>query len=426
MTTVAISHGINPIQNLEECINNLSGMKQFLPEDSSVFIKPDLTLPLGPPVTIQPQVLGHIVKLCRNIGAKEVYIGFNPFDGISSKQLLKLLGLDFYLEELGATILTLENESYSSVKIENPIFFKEIFIPEKLIQSDVFISFVAPRTDIFGEFALGLKNYFDLLMDAQKQQLLQSGSLNGLLDFYKKFPPQLTIWDAMDIGEGQGPFNQKAVPYNLILASADLLAGDSIVTKLMGNDPSQVEVMDIADINQLGVVKLEDITIIGEDLANHCKNLKKSIISSQNISDSLDIIEETPCPGCQICLRYILDFLLRFIEKDLKESGGQSIFLGKFMNNLTYTIDKPGILFGNCAISSNLHIEFTNKAQKKKILFRFPGCPPLNLRSLEKFCLDFKESYPSLEIVEEFIRKWTVGRLNKNPSKIQSSSMENL
>ena len=410
MASVAISHGINPIQNTEACISKLGGMPQFIREGSNVFIKPDLTLPLGPPVTVHPQVIGYIVKLCRDLGAKEVYIGFNPFDGISSKQVLKLLGLDFYLEKLGATILALENESYSSVEIEQPFFFKELYIPEKLIQSDVFISIVAPRTDVFGEFALGLKNYFDLLIDVQKQQLLQSGSLNGLLDFYINSPPQLTIWDAMTIGEGQGPFNQKAVPYNLILASADLLAGDNIVTHLMGIDPLQVELMNTANTNQLGTANLKDIAIIGEDLANYCKNLKVPTSSSKNISDSLDIIEGTPCPGCQICLRYTLDFLLRFIEKDLKEFGGISIFLGKFLNNLTYTIENGGILFGNCAISSNLQIKFANKVQKKKTLFKFPGCPPLNLRSLEKFCLDFRENLPSLEIIEEFIRKWTVGR----------------
>jgi len=424
MGCVAISYGLNLIQNIEECISKLGGISQFIPENSIVFIKPDLTLPLGPPVTVQPQALGHIVKLCRDMGAKEIYIGFNPFDGISSKQVLKLLGLNFYLEKLGASILTLEDEPYSSIQIENHIFFKELFVPEKLIRSDVFISIVAPRTDVFGEFALGLKNYFDLLLDTQKQELFKSGSLNGLLDFYKKYPPQLTIWDAMTIGEGQGPFNQKAVPYNLILASADLLAGDSILIKLMGYDPLQVEFMRSANTNQIETNNLEDITIVGENVANHCKNLKKATSSSRNISSSLDLIEERPCLSCQICLRYTLDFLYRFLEKDFKEFGGISIFLGKFLNKLTYTIKNIGILFGDCAISSNLQIQFANP--KKKTLFKFPGCPPLNLRSLEKFCLDFKENLPFLEFIEEFIRRWTLGRVYKQSMRNRSSNMENL
>jgi uncharacterized protein (DUF362 family) len=416
MIQVAISHGINAIENVETCISKLGEINQILRKDFTVFIKPDLNLPLGPPVTIHPQVLGSIVKLCQEKGAKAIYIGFNPFDGISSRQLLKLMGLDYYLEHLGATILTLETEPYSSIEVETPLFFKNLSVPDKLLHSDVFISVVAPRTDVFGEFSLGLKNYFDLLVDSQKQQLLQSGSLTGLLDFYKKFPPHLTIWDAMTIGEGQGPFNLRAVPYNLVLASNNLLAGDNIVTRLMGADPFQVEMLKTAMANHLGPADPKDILVIGENVLDHCKKIEIATRSSTNISKWIEINEGTPCIGCQICLRYFLDFLLRFIEKDLKEFGGFSVFLGKFHNNLTHTIKTAGILFGNCAISSNLHITFANTGLKQNSIFKFPGCPPLNLRSIEQFCLEFKENLPSLEIVEEFIRKWTIGRAYKNAS----------
>jgi uncharacterized protein (DUF362 family) len=414
MTQMAISHGINAIENVEACISKLGEINQILRKDCTVFIKPDLTLPLGPPVTVHPQVLGTVVKLCQEKGAKKIYIGFNPFDGISSRQLLKLMGLDYYLEHLGATTLMLETEPYSSIEVETPLFFKSLSVPDKLRHSDVFISVVAPRTDVFGEFSLGLKNYFDLLLDSHKQQLLQSGSLIGLLDFYKKYPPHLTIWDAMTIGEGQGPFNLRVVPYNLILASRDLLAGDNIVTRLMGADPVQVDVLKTARANHLGPVDPKEILVIGENTENYCKKIELATRSSTKVSKWIEIIEGTPCVGCQICLRYFLDLLLRFIEKDLKEFGGFSVFLGKFQNYLTYNIKTAGILFGNCAIASNLHITFSNTGLKQNSIFKFPGCPPLNLRSIEKFCLEFKETLSSLEIVEEFIRKWTMGRPYKS------------
>lgn len=414
MTRVAISHGNNAVENIEACISKLGEIDQILRKDVTVFIKPDLTLPLGPPVTVHPQVLGSVVKLCQEKGVKEIYIGFNPFDGISSKQLLRLMGLDYYLENLGATILALENEPYSSIEVETPLFFKNLSVPEKLRHSDVFISITAPRTDVFGEFSLGLKNYFDLLQDSQKQQLLQGGSLTGLLDFYKKYPPHLTIWDAMTIGEGQGPFNLRAVPYNLMLASSDLLAGDNVVTRLMGVDPFQVEILKVAMANHLGPLNPKEITVTGENIGDHCKKIEMATRSSTTSSKWIELIEGTPCVGCQICLRYFLDFLLRFIEKDLKEFGGFSVFLGKFQNAFPYNLKKPGILFGNCAISSNLDITFASSGLKQNSIFKFPGCPPLNLRSIEKFCLEFKETLPALEIVEEFIRKWTMGRPYKS------------
>ena len=410
MKTVAISYGTNIKQTTEETLNKLGGIEQFIQEEATIFIKPDMSLPLGHPVTIQPQVLGHLIKQCRQAGAKEIYIGFNPHNGTSSNQVFKLLGLDYYLQKLGGIPLSLESESYSNVTVSDPIIFQSLKIPEKLLHCDVFISLIAPRTDVFGPLALGIKNYLGLLNDEQKQQVLQSGSLVGLLDFYKICPPQLTIWDACSVGEGQGPFNQKAIPYNLILASNDLIAGDSIITHLMGFDPFQDVILKAVSDNQLGIIDPNKITILGEKIADHRKIIQKPMISSKNVSDAFNVIEGEPCLGCQIGLRYFLDFILRFVEKDLKEFGGFTCFMGKLPSTLTHSLKTGVILFGNCAISSNFQIEFNNRTQRKKYFFKFPGCPPYNLRTIEKFCLDFKEWLPSLEIIEEFVRKWTIGR----------------
>ncbi len=418
MNHVAISHGFDVIKTLMDSINKIGGMDTYIKKDSAVFIKPDLALPLGDPVTIQPLLLGNIVKACSNLGVKEISIGFNPFDGTSTKQVINLLGLDYYLKKLGATILNFENENYSSIKISNPIQFETLYIPEKLLQSDVFISLIAPRTDVYGKFALGLRNYFDLLNDRQKQLLYQSGSLNGLLDFYQIHPPHLAIWDAMVVGDGQGPFNQKIIPYNLILASNNLIAGDSVMAELMGVAPTQVEILKMAAEYKLGPIDVSDIKIIGEKINDHSKSVCKPSLSSKNASREFEIIEEKPCLGCQVWLRYFLDLLLRFCEKELEEFGGFTCFIGELSPKVTYSLKSGVILFGDCAISSNLEINFKDKNQRKKNFFKFPGCPPLNLRGIEKFCLDFKEWIPSLEIIEEFIRKWTIGRqVTKIPAK---------
>lgn len=410
MNLVALSQGINVRETIEASINKLGGINLFIKKNSIIFIKPDLSLPIGPPVTIQPQVLGQIIKICFETGAKKIYVGFNPFDGTSSKQILKLLGLNFYLEKLGATILNLEDESYSPIKIPNPIYFETIDIPDKLLESDIFISLIAPRTDVHGEFALGVRNYFDLLSDEQKQQLILTGSLNGLLDFFQVKPPQLSIWDAMVVGQGQGPFNLEPIPYNLILASDDLIAGDSVMAQLMEIEPSKIEELKTAAEYKLGTIDIKEMKIHGEMIIEHHKSIKKPIKSSQNASEGFEIIEGKPCNGCQICLRYFIDFLLRFVEKDLEEFGGFTCFIGELSPKISYSLKSGVILFGDCVISSNLEIKFNSKTQKKKFFFKFPGCPPLNFRYIEKFCLDFKKRLPSLEIVEEFIRKWTVGR----------------
>jgi len=410
MVFVSISYGNNPTQTLKDSLENLGGIHKFIHKNQTIFIKPDLTLPLGPPVTIQPQLLGYLVKLCLDAGAKKVYIGFNPFDGVSSKQLSKLLGLDYYLTALGGTLLNLEEEPFSKTTISNPIQFKTLYVPDKLLKSEIFISLVAPRADVYCGYALGLHNYFDLLNDNQKQELIQSGSSHGLLDYFKVKPPQLTVWDAFTVGEGQGPFNLRAVAYNLILSSPDLLAGDAIIRYLMGINLSRNDLLNTIDQSPSPLSDLSNYDIQGKNLHYYRKLIKLSKLSVEVPSEDFEVIEGKTCPGCQIFLTYWRDFLLRFIKKDLKEFGGFSCFVGEFPTDSEYELKNGIIFFGKCAISSNLPIYFRKKHQKKQYIFQFQGCPPISLRTLEHFCIKFKEWLPSLELVEEFIRKWTIER----------------
>jgi hypothetical protein len=266
---------------------------------------------------------------------------------------------------------------------------------------------------VFDKLALGIRNYYDLLRDHQKQRLIQTGSLIGLLDFYQKFPPSLSIWDAFHVGEGQGPFRLKAQPYHLILSSDNLLAGDSIMAELMGFELPQSELMKHASENNMNS---REITVIGEPIAAHRRKVAPARISAEKESDWFEIIQGTSCPGCQTTLRYLIDFLFQFIQKDLQEFGGFSCFIGEIPSDLSVPLKKGILLFGKCAHSSISTLTLGESLQENKFFFSFPGCPPLSLRSIESFCLEFKEWLPSLEIIEEFIRKWTKGRQYKIPT----------
>lgn len=410
MSKVAISSGTAVKNTFSRAIELIGGIREFVSEESTIFIKPDLTLPLTQPVSIQPLILGNIIKACWDAGAADIIIGFNPLDGVSSHQVLQLLGLDFYIQEFRASILNLETADYTPIAIDNSIFFETLQVPNKLIDSDIFISLIAPRTDVFDQLALGLRNYYDLLNDLQKQELLRTGSSKGLLDFYMMYPPHLSIWDAFYVGEGQSPFNQRAQPYNLVLASDDLLAGDFIMSQLMGFELSQIETLRIAEKKKIRGFDPHHIQLIGDPLPPHCRKLIPAIFSPSPPSEWVEIIIGEHCAGCQIALQYFLDFILRFIEKDLREFGGISCLIGATDLPLSHHFKKGLILFGKCALSSQLPQKLKRQMRNKIPIFTIPGCPPLSLRSIESFCIDFKEWLPSLELVEQFIRKWTRGR----------------
>ncbi|MHA1263961.1 MAG: DUF362 domain-containing protein [Candidatus Helarchaeota archaeon] len=416
MSNIAIAHGPSILKNLKQVLNRLGGISRFIPSGSTVFIKPDITLPISQPVTIHPSILGYLLKACHKSGAKTIYIGFNPFDGVSSARVLQLLGIEHYIEDLGGTILTLETESYIPIEVEHPFFFTPLYVPEKLAQSDVFLSIIAPRTDVYDQVALGLRNYYDLLNDQQKHELLRSGSSIGLLDFYQTHPPTLSIWDAFYVGDGQGPFSLNSQPYHLILSSENLLAGDCIMAQMMGFELSQITILKTALEKKFYNLQQNDLNEFSRIATPHHRKCQPAIQSLQNTAEWFKVIEGNCCAGCKIALRYLLDFLSPFIAKDLKEFGGFSCFIGQNLQTNLRSLMKGVIFFGTCAIKSGINRAHHDGPFPRKYTFSFPGCPPLSLRTLESFCVDFKKWLPSLEIIEEFIRQWTGGRHYRSPS----------
>ncbi|MHA1299592.1 MAG: DUF362 domain-containing protein, partial [Candidatus Helarchaeota archaeon] len=87
MSTVAIAKGENIIEATKKVLEFLGGMQNFVKKGQTVFIKPDLSTPIGVPASTDPLVIGTIAKLCFHEGAEKVLVGDNPFGGISSKNL---------------------------------------------------------------------------------------------------------------------------------------------------------------------------------------------------------------------------------------------------------------------------------------------------------------------------------------------------
>ena len=93
-------------------------------------------------------------------------------------------------------------------------------------------------------------------------------------------PNILAVMDGTVCGDGAGPRTMTPHGKNLILASSDSVAIDSIAARLMGFDPMSIPYLRMCHERGLGVAEFDEIEILGEDIAeiNFGFHTKKSLV----------------------------------------------------------------------------------------------------------------------------------------------------
>ena len=144
-----------------------------------------------------------------------------------------------------------------------------IQIPKRLIGSNI-LHLPTAKTHVFTTMTGAMKNAFGGLLHEKRHwtHSVIHETLVDLLTIQKEIHPGIfAVTDATLAGDGPGP--RCMVPYekNLILASADQVAIDAIVAKMMGFDPMSLKFLRLAHEAGLGVGDPKEIEVVGDDIS---------------------------------------------------------------------------------------------------------------------------------------------------------------
>lgn len=93
-------------------------------------------------------------------------------------------------------------------------------------------------------------------------------TLVDLLAIQKEIHPGVfAVMDGTTAGNGPGPRTMEPVVKNVILASADQVAIDTVAAKLMGFDPLSIDYIRLAHERGLGVGDPREIEMVGDDVS---------------------------------------------------------------------------------------------------------------------------------------------------------------
>jgi hypothetical protein len=122
-------------------------------------------------------------------------------------------------------------------------------------------------------------------------------TLVDLLAIQKEIHPGIfTLMDATFVGNGPGPRTMIPMEKGLILASSDSVAIDAVAAKIMGFDPMKIDYIRLAHEDGLGVGRIEEIEVRGEDI----KEMNFHFSVGDNLASRVgDLIWYGPLKGFQ-------------------------------------------------------------------------------------------------------------------------------
>lgn len=250
--------------------------EKHLPKDRTTIIKLNLSWSLYyPACSTEPWQLEGVLKTLREDGYRDVVamenktVVTNPLKGVKQngwQEILDKYDVDF------VPLTDVEWVKYEPER-ETPGIKKTFpdghYIPKPFFDTNV-IHLPTVKTHGHTTMTGAMKNAFGGLITERRHHAHKyiHEVLVDLLKIQKEIHTGIfAVMDGTVCGDGRGPRTMKPVIKDLILASADQVAIDSTSAKLMGFDPLKIDKLRLADEQQLGKAREENIQVLGEDIS---------------------------------------------------------------------------------------------------------------------------------------------------------------
>ena len=323
------------------------GIEKELRPDFKVVIKPNLVMAKSPdtPATTHPLVVKSVARWLKEHGITHITLAESS-GGLYNAEHMKSVYQVCGMKAL-APLVTL-NMDFSAKTVNCPEGFANhsFHIITPIAEADYIINICKLKTHAMTGYSGGIKNLFGVIPGLEKPQMhyrwpeIENFS-RMLVELSEIVAPQLTVIDAIDAMEGNGPTGGTSHPLHMLLAAKDLYTQDYFAAGLMGLDP--MKIVMIRQAVQKGLAKPDEITLVGDDIPEGLTPFQ--VPDTQNLNFTGNV------PG--------------FLQKPVVW------FLKKVLKSYPQLDKKRCVGCGKCAESCPAHII---RIKNQKAVFQKRGC----------------------------------------------------
>jgi uncharacterized protein (DUF362 family)/Pyruvate/2-oxoacid:ferredoxin oxidoreductase delta subunit len=302
----------------EQLLALLGGIEGFIKPKSKVLVKPNLLMAKEPRygITTHPAVVRSVIKLLKGLHCK-IFLGDGP--SVWGNQIENIN--DVY-ESTGMAGLCRELD-VELVDFDKRRWYGKFPLTTYLDTCDYLVNIPKFKTHNLTVLTAAIKNNFGLVSGTYKTELHKNyfkieDFSRILVDVFEQAKPCLTVVDAITSMQGDGPATGGRLRQaNLLLASADCVALDSVLALIMGIEPLDVLTTKEAAERGLGIADIKDIEILGQALEDIVaepfrlpapsfirKNLPPAVISlAKKLLKYYPCAEMDNCVRCVACIK---------------------------------------------------------------------------------------------------------------------------
>lgn len=289
-------------QAVTRAIELCGGLPPAIKPGATVLLKPNLVdIPKSRQsgAVTHPEVCRAVAEMVQEAGAHPV-IADSAGVGTDTEQVIKFMGYQ-ELRNDGFQVMDLKQDKVVTIRNRSARVLPRLKVFETALSAGAIINLPVLKTHDQTEITLGLKNLKGLLADYSKKEMHRRGIFEGVPEIASFFKPCLTVLDGIYSQEGVGPVFGDPVEMDLIAASTDPVALDTIGGLIMGYQPEEVAITTLAAELGLGAGQLSEIEVVGaplESVRRRFRRCSESEILGQKLPCRLSMAVET-CTGCR-------------------------------------------------------------------------------------------------------------------------------
>jgi len=254
---------------VRHAIELAGGLDDLVRPGQRVFVKVNLLPPPSPPergIVTHPALVAAVIELLLEAGGK-VTVG----DDIDTPESFEMSGLRQACRQLGVPLVNLREAGFVKVSGRGRRL-PEAFVSRLAAEADVIINLPKLKTHSLTVLTGAIKNMYGTLPASRRRALHgqfthPTDFSQMLVDLAAMLPPHLSVMDAVQAMEGEGPGGGTVREVGLVLASRDSVALDAVAARIIGLEPLDVDTIRLADEQGLGCGRPGAIDIVGEELA---------------------------------------------------------------------------------------------------------------------------------------------------------------
>ena len=260
---LAVARSGEPEKMVRAAVEALGGMKRFVKAGDVVVVKPNICVSYHTyeyAATTNPWVVGAVVKMALEAGAKRVKVMDFPFGG-TAEQAYQISGIQEAVQKAGGKMVVMSGIRFVETDIPAGLDLKSARIYDEVLNADVLINVPIAKNHELARLTLGMKNLMGVIYN---RPAMHANLGQRLADLSTRVKSHLVIIDAVRMLMAHGPTGgnlSDVKKADTIIASPNIVSADSYAATLFGIQPEKLTYVKKGQAMGLGSSNLEELRI---------------------------------------------------------------------------------------------------------------------------------------------------------------------